>query len=216
MRIYEGNHIIEYITNLYAKQNQILSDIEDFIKNNDQRINISAIEARFLQLLIKMNRIKTILEIGTHCGYSSLWMSYAIDEDGKIVTIERDLKRANIAKQFFIQANQDHKIEILTGDAIEILPNIQSKFDMIFIDANKAAYPIYLDWSEKYLKKGGIIVADNCLLSSAVCEAIEIARFSKKQVQNMRLFNDRISNRENYEAIMLPCFDGMTVAIKLF
>lgn len=204
----------DYIRHLFAPETPALKNIRERTTDKNDQISILPEEGKILQLLIRLAGIKTIVEIGTLSGYSTQWMADALPPDGHIYTFEKDLKRAATAKE-----NLHHpKITLVTGDALETLPTISAKapFDMVFIDADKLHYTDYLDWAEKHIRKGGLIVGDNTLLFDAVWREALPDRIRQTALLAMRNFNLRLANPAKYTSILLPTAEGMTVAVKNF
>lgn len=207
---------LEYIKNLYAREFDDLNQIE--FSTARPGMQLGADEGKLLFLLIKMKQVKTILEIGTFLGYSATWMAKALPDDGALCTLEKNAEYARQARQNFIKCGVSDKIEIVEGDAMEILPTLQSKeFDMIFIDANKAKYLEYLEFAEKMLKKDGLLVTDNTLLFDAVFDnEIFLKSVTEQTIINMRKFNEKLANKDKFCAILLPTENGLTVALKTY
>ena len=207
---------ILYIRNTFAVEDELLVKIREQAREINRPITINPEDGKLLQLLIRINRCKKILEIGTFYGYSTIWMARALDDGGHIFTIEKDEESFNIAQQNFIKAKLNDKITILKGDAKNILKNIDEELDMVFIDADKSQYLDYLSLIENNIKKGGIIVADNTLLSGAVYMDELPYRIRKTTKENIIKFNKILSDNDKYMSILLPAEDGITVALKMF
>lgn len=206
---------IKYIRNLFTEEDDILLQIKDDAKKINRPININPEDGKLLELLIKISDSKKILEIGTFYGYSTIWLARSI-ENGIIYTIEKDKDSYEKAEQNFIKANVNNKIKILKGTAEEILPTLNEEFDLIFIDAEKNHYLQYLYFVEKLLKKGGLLVADNTLLSGAVYMDELPYRIRENTKKEIIEFNKRLANKNKYTSILLPAEDGITVARKEF
>ncbi len=206
---------LSYIRNLFAKE---YKTIEEYcILEKKQHIQIGPEEGKLLSLFIKIQKIKSIVEIGTLYGYSSICMAKALLEDGHIYTIENNPQYSRIAKKDFSAFNLSDKITLIEGNALEKLSELSAKapFDMIFIDADKGGYPKYLDWAESYIKQDGLIVADNTLLFNTVFLESPPKEVSEKSWHAMREFNNRLSDEKKYFSILIPTDEGMTVALKL-
>ena len=206
---------IKYIRNLFTEEDDILLQIKDDAKKINRPININPEDGKLLELLIKISDSKKILEIGTFYGYSTIWLARSI-ENGIIYTIEKDKDSYEKAEQNFTKANVNNKIKILKGIAEEILPTLNEEFDLIFIDAEKNHYLQYLYFAEKLLKKGGLLVADNTLLSGAVYMDELPYRIRENTKKEIIEFNKRLANKNKYTSILLPAEDGITVARKEF
>lgn len=205
--------IEEYIRKLFIKEDEVLLNVKEKIKQHDHAIHISPEDAKLIQVLIKIAKPKKILEIGTHFGYSTIWIARALEDDAQIVTIERDKARYEMALNNFKEADLSDKIIAKFGDAEEILSSMQEKIDMVFIDANKSSYLKYLEWSIENLNKNGILIADNSLLRGSVYDENIVSNFSKKQINIMQEFNKIVA--EKFFSILIPAKDGMTIGVKL-
>jgi predicted O-methyltransferase YrrM len=203
-----------YIKSLYASEDNILKTIVEQIETSDYPIQITAIEGKFLQFLILLSNANKIVELGTHLGYSSIWMAKILKEDGIIYTIEKDEIRASKALENFKNSNLSHKIKLINTNALEGLEQLTGEYDLLFIDAVKSEYIKYLEWADKHIKKGGLIIADNTLLSGAVFDTNYKGKFNKKTIKSMQDFNLSLSNKEKYHSIMLPTEEGLSIAIK--
>lgn len=205
---------------LYIRQTFTQRDTEldkAFINREKYLIQISAEEGKLLGLFIKMNNIKTIVEIGTLYGYSSILMARALPSDGHIYTIEKNNEHADIAIQNFADFKVDDKITLIRGDGFKQLKELEihSPFDMIFIDADKASYTDYLDWAELHIRQKGLIIADNTLLFDTVYLKSPPEWLSEKSWNNMKDFNTRLANESKYYSMLIPTKEGMTIALKL-
>lgn len=206
---------LSYIRALFAPENDAQQKARESLTGDNDKISIYAEEGKLLQLLIRLSGIKTIVEVGTLGGYAALWMAAALPEGGHLYTIEKDPARAALAKQNTASAQN---ITLLEGDAQKVLARIEDKapFDMIFIDADKLNYVHYLDWAEKHIRKGGLIIGDNSLLFDAVWMEELPPRVRQTALQAMRDFNKRLADPARYHSILLPTQEGMTIAQKLF
>lgn len=183
-------------------------------------ISLSPHEARLMSTLIQMQGCKKFVEIGTLTGLSALWILQGLSEGGELWTLEKDERHAKAARLIFekySEKNKDKKIHLIEGDAQKTLASLsqQGPFDGVFIDGNKSAYETYLDWAEKNVKKGGLILADNVFLGGAVLTGNK-ATFSKKQIDVMKSFNERLADPKRYKGCIVPTGEGLFVAIKLF
>ena len=215
MRNNINNPLLNYIRNTFIKEDNILLSIREKALELNRPITINPEDGKLLQLLIKMNNCKKILEIGTFLGYSTIWLARSKDNI-HIYTIEKDKDSYEEAENNFIKANVNDKITILKDKAENILDNLNEEFDMVFIDAEKNHYLQYLDWAEKNIKKGGLIVADNTLLSGAVYMDELPYRIRESTKNSMVEFNKRLADKTKYTSILLTAEDGITIAIKEF
>lgn len=165
----------------------------------------------FLKTLVSISKPKSILEIGTAIGYSSLVFSKYSDAD--ITTIELSSEMANIAKDNF--KRYDKNINLINDDAEKALTTLNQGFDFIFIDANKSNYKFYFDYVDRYLlNKGGIIVADNILFRGEVCNDDLIEKRKITIVKRLRNFLAYITKREDYKTSIVPIGDGLSISYK--
>ena len=165
----------------------------------------------FLKILVSISKPKSILEIGTAIGYSSLVFSKYSDAD--ITTIELSSEMANIAKDNFKRYGKN--INLINDDAEKALTTLNQGFDFVFIDANKSNYKFYFDYVDKYLlNKGGIIVADNILFRGEVCNDDLIEKRKITIVKRLRNFLAYITKREDYKTSIVPIGDGLSISYK--
>lgn len=163
---------------------------------------------------LKLFKPSKVLEIGTAVGYSAICFSEFLSEDGKIDTIEREEERVEEAKRNIKKAGVEAKINILQGDAVEILPTLNEKYDMIFIDASKGKYPFFLKESIRLLAPGGIIFADNVLYKGYVLSDYNKHK-QRTAVRNLREFLKELNGlQENkkFDVKILEVGDGLAIA----
>lgn len=205
---------LDYIRQVFAPETAALREIRLQTTHANDQISIYPEEGKLLQVLIRLGKIKRIVEIGCLSGYSALWMAAALPPDGEIITIEKDAVRATRAKENLT----DPRIKLVTGDALQVLQTLsaQAPFDMVFIDADKLNYNNYLEWAEKNIRQGGLIVGDNSLLFDAVWMAETPLRVRQTALTAMREFNRRLADPDKYTGILLPTAEGMTIAVKNF
>ena len=161
---------------------------------------------------MKESKPTKILEIGTAVGYSAICFSKFLTENGKIDTIERDIERANEAKENIKQMELEDKITIIVGDAVEILPTLNEKYDMVFIDAAKGKYPFFLKESLRLLSDKGIIFADNILYKGYVMSDYNKHK-QRTAVRNLREYIQEVTQNPNLETEILEVGDGLAVSI---
>ncbi len=162
------------------------------------------------------NRLKNvkprkILEIGTAVGYSAICFSEFLSEDGKIDTIEREHDRVEEARKNIEKAEVQDKINIIEGDAVEILPTLQGKYDVVFIDASKGKYPFFLKEALRLLADNGIIFADNVLYKGYVLSDYNKHK-QRTAVRNLREFLAELQNNQELKTEILEVGDGLAVA----
>lgn len=153
---------------------------------------------------------KEILEIGTAVGYSAMCFSEYLLEGGKIDTIERDEERIVQAKENIKKVGVEEKINIYEGDAVEILPTLNDKYDMIFIDAAKGKYPFFLKEALRMLNENGVILADNILYKGYVMSDYNKHK-QRTAVRNLREYINEVTNNPNLETEILEVGDGLAI-----
>ena len=200
----------KYINSFSLKLNSIQQEIIDY--NNTlgdvKRMQVATSQCHFLHLIIKTSNIKNVLEIGTFTGLSALSMALALPDDGKLVALDKDEGTNKVALDFFKKANLNNKIQTIVKPALDSLEELKnSKFDMVFIDADKMNYKEYYERSLKLLDKGGLIIVDNVLWHGEVADEDNLDKFTI----NIRDFNTYVANDKRVEQIIVPLGDGMTV-----
>ena len=156
-------------------------------------------------------KIDSILEIGTAVGYSAICFTEILNEEGIIDTIERDEQRIQEAKENIKKAEVEKNINIISGDAVEILPTINKKYDMIFIDAAKGKYPFFLNQALRLIKEDGIILADNILYKGYVMSDYNKHK-QRTAVRNLREYIKEVTENPNLETEILEVGDGLAVS----
>ena len=156
---------------------------------------------------------KRLLEIGTAVGYSAICFTEFLAEDGKIDTIEREHDRVVQARENIKKAEVEDKINIIEGDAVEILPTLDNKYDAIFIDASKGKYPFFLKEAMRMLADNGIILADNVLYKGYVMSDYNKHK-QRTAVRNLREFLAELQQNDELETEILEVGDGLAIARK--
>ena len=166
-----------------------------------------------IEKYLKENKPHKILEIGTAVGYSAICFTEMLDEDGQIDTIERDTERVKEAKENIKKAEVENKINIYEGDAVEILPTLKNKYDVIFIDAAKGKYPFFLKEALRMLNKNGIIFADNILYKGYVMSDYNKHK-QRTAVRNLREYIKEVNENPELETEILEVGDGLAISKK--
>ena len=207
-------HLQDYILKNGLKLHPIQREIIDYNLSlgDSQRMQISISQCQFLHLIIKVSKIKKVLEIGTFTGLSTLSMALALPEEGRIIALDKNEETTKIAQNFFKKANQDHKIQTIINPALETLMSIRNeKFDLVFIDADKMNYKKYYEISLDLLNKEGLVIIDNVLWHGEVVNK----DINDKYTKSIRDLNNFISRDTRIEKVMVPFGDGMTVCRKI-
>jgi len=200
----------KYINNFSLKLNPIQQEIIDYNNTlgNEKRMQVATSQCHFLHLIIKTSSIKNALEIGTFTGLSALSIALALPDDGKLIALDKNEETNKVAIGFFKKANLDDKIQTMIKPALESLDELKnSKFDMVFIDADKMNYKKYYEKSLSLMDKGGLIIVDNVLWHGEVADEDNLDKFTV----NIRDFNAYVASDKRVEQIIVPLGDGMTV-----
>ena len=204
------DYILKYGLKLHPVQKEIIN--YNLSLGDIKRMQISISQCQFLHLIIKISKIKRVLEIGMFTGLSTLSMALALPEDGEITAVDKDKNTSKKANEFFKKAKQDSKISIIVKSALEALMEIRDKkYELIFIDADKMNYKKYYEIALKLLDKEGLIIIDNVLWHGDVVEN----NIKDKITDSIRDLNNFISKDERVEKVIVPFGDGMTICRKL-
>jgi predicted O-methyltransferase YrrM len=162
-------------------------------------ISVAPNQGKLLGLLASMQGARRILEIGTLGGYSAIWLGRALSSGGRLVTLELDPHHADVARKNLGRAGLAQVAEVRVGPALETLPQLERSeppFDFVFIDADKASIPEYLDWSLRLTRPGSVIVVDNVVRKGAVADPTS----TDPSVRGVRRFNEKLSQLRNVSA----------------
>lgn len=170
---------------------------------------IGEMEASVLSFLIKIGRVKNILELGTYTGYSALAMAEQLPSDGKVITIDINPETTAIAKKYWDESPHGKKITQILKPGLKALEEIQESFDMIFIDADKNNYSNYLDWALNHLNPNGMIIVDNTIWYGKV-----LTPGLDKQTDSIIAHNAKARDLVGYTKTLLPIRDGMFLITK--
>ena len=204
-------YIIDHSTNLTNVQKDIIN--YNISLGDQKKLQISISQAQFLQILIKISKIKRILEIGSFTGFSALSMSLAMPSDGSLISLDKNEEISKVAKSFYQKAGET-KIKQIIKPALESLSELRKSnylFDLIFIDADKENYINYYNLSKEMVNKGGLIIIDNVLWHGEVADIKNKDKFTNL----IREFNMHVKNDKSIEQIILPIGDGFTICRKV-
>lgn len=204
-----------YINSLERGNSDLLEAIEQ--EALEDRVPIIRKEMQsFLKVLIKMTRPGRILEVGTAVGFSALLMCEASQDPVKITTIENYEKRIPIARANFARAGREEQIELVEGDAAEVLKTLEGPYDLVFMDAAKGQYLAYLPEVMRLLPVGGILLSDNVLQEGSIIESrFAVERRDRTIHSRMREYLYELKHRDDLETSILPLGDGAALSIKL-
>ena len=204
------DYIFSHSESLHKVQKKILKFNDNLGKA--KRLQISILQANFLQFLIKANKFKSCLEVGTFTGYSSLSMALSLPKNGKVYAIDKDIKTNKIALNFFKEAKVNNKIFIEANNGINALKKLtksKKKFDLILIDADKESYIKYFNYAVQLISKRGIILIDNTLWKGEVLNQ----NANDKLTLKIKKFNEYIK-KKRINKYILPLGDGFTICWK--
>jgi predicted O-methyltransferase YrrM len=208
-----------YITDLLVPGDPVL---DEALRANAQAglppHDVSATQGQLLLLLARLRNARTILEIGTLGGYSTIWLARALPADGRLITLEADPKHAEVARHNITRAGLADIVELRLGRALETLPQLAAEgrgpFDLIFIDADKRNNPSYFVWVLKLCRRGSLIIADNVVRAGAVVDPTT----GDPDVDGMRRFFDLLAADRRVLATAIQTvghkgYDGFAIAL---
>ena len=204
---------VTYIHSLEKPNSEILTEIEQAAHKDLVPIIRKEMES-FLRVILTIKHPKEILELGTAIGYSAILMSECCD--AKITTIENYEKRIPIARENFEKAGKSEQIELLEGDAMEVMKTLpKEKYDFIFMDAAKAQYINYLPEVMRLLNPGGVLITDNVLQDGDLIQSKFVVRRRDRTIhKRMREFLETVKHDERLETSIVPIGDGIVMAVK--
>lgn len=199
----------DYLYSLLPRRDEVLSEIEAEASRRNIPIVGPAV-GRILYQLARMIGARTIFEMGSAIGYSTIWWARALGKGGRVFYTDGDRKNAEEARRYFKRAGVDDRIEVQTGDALELLSESKQQFDIIFNDVDKEDYPRVLRLAIPRLRKGGLFVTDNVLWSGQVADP----KNSEASTRAIREFNRLLYSAPDLFTTILPIRDGIAVAMK--
>ncbi len=199
----------DYLYSMLPKRDDVLVEMEDYASSHDVPIVGPAV-ARVLQQLALMINAKTVFELGSAIGYSTIWWAQAVGEKGKVVYTDGDPRNAERARKYFDRAGVAKQIEVHTGDALEYLSEQKQQYDVIFNDVDKEDYPRVLRLVSPRLREGGLFITDNVLWSGRVVEKNPKDARTKAILE----FNRLLYSSPDFYTTILPIRDGLTVGMK--
>ncbi len=200
-------YIEQYLFSLQPERDALLRRLEAEAERRNIPI-IGPYAGRFLYLLARLSRAKSILEVGTAIGYSAIWLARAAP-DGKVTTIELDETMAEEARKNIAEARLSKRTKIITGDGVEVVPKLKGKFDFMFLDSEKHQYRQIVELALPKLKKGALIATDNVLWSGTVAR-----NDPDETAQQIRAFNEWLKNHPQLETVFVPVRDGIALSLK--
>lgn len=168
------------------------------------------VQGRLLAMFSQMIRPQAVLEIGTYTGYSAICLAEGLAEGGKVYTIDINEELETLVRGYFVQAGVADQVDYHIGNALDVIPTIQTTFDLVFIDADKMNYARYYDLLIDRIRPGGFLIADNVLWSGKVLETAQ----PDADTQNILNFNQKIQEDSRVENVLIPIRDGLMVIRK--
>ncbi len=202
----------DYLRNYSAPEDPVLEDLfrQTHIRFVNPNMVCGHMQGLFLEFISRMISPENILEIGTFTGYSAICLSKGLKPAGKLVTIEINDELAAFAQSYFVKAGVESKIVQMTGNALEIIPGLSEKFELVLIDGDKREYVEYFKQIFEKVKPGGFIIADNTLWGGKVLDQ----ETSDPQARGIIEFNKMIRDNSAIEKLILPLRDGLTIIRK--
>lgn len=213
------DQVVAYITERFAQEDDVLKKVlENQLAGQGPQMNVGPDQGKFLELLVKIHKPKNILEVGSYYGYSSVWLARGLEaiasQSSKLTCVEVSDKQCEILKEHFKLAELEALTEVIQGSGVDIMQkfiNEKKLFDMIFIDADKANYPNYLDLSIDLLPKGGLLLVDNTIWGGKVADP---SITEDKPTNSIRIFNDKLAESKHFDSLIVTIQDGLAIGIK--
>jgi predicted O-methyltransferase YrrM len=205
------DNIDNYIVHHSQQESTILKELnrETWQKVLNPRMLSGAFQGRVLSMISKLINPKNILEIGTYTGYSALCLAEGMQKNGTLITIDKNEELEDFSKKYFNKSNFQDQIFPIIGNALDIIPTLSQKFDLVFIDADKSNYINYFNLIIDKMNSGGVILSDNVLWSGKVVEHLEPKDIDTKI---LLMYNQLLNTDDRIETVLLPIRDGLTIS----
>jgi predicted O-methyltransferase YrrM len=194
---------------MLPKRDDVLAEMEDYASEHKVPIVGPAVARVLYQLALTINA-KTVFELGSAIGYSTVWWARAVGEKGRVIYTDGDAKNVERARRYFASAGVADRVTLHTGDALEVLSEQKQQYDIIFNDVDKEDYPRVLRLVSPRLRKGGLFITDNVLWSGRVTQKNPKEASTKAILE----FNRELYKSEEFFTTILPIRDGLAVALK--
>ncbi|WP_299521953.1 O-methyltransferase [uncultured Lutibacter sp.] len=205
------DNINKYVVDHSQKEPELLLQLnkETWQKVLNPRMLSGAFQGRILSMISKLIQPNNILEIGTYTGYSALCLAEGMKKNGLLYTIDKNEELEDFAKKYFNKSNYQNQIKQFVGNALDIIPTLNEKFDLVFIDADKSNYGNYFNLIIDKMNPGGVILSDNVLWSGKVVEEINPKDIDTKALIK---YNKLLNSDDRIETVLLPIRDGLTIS----
>ncbi len=201
-----------YIEELFAVEDSVLARVRARHAEADlPPIHISPDEGKLLHVLLRAAGARTVLEIGSLAGYSGIWLARALPPEGRLTTIEKDSRHAALARQAYAEAGVAEQVQLIEGDAREVLRTLAPGFDAVFVDADKEPMAEYFRESVRLLRVGGLLLSDNAFFHGAVVDRSD----RSAQAEGVRAFNRLAATDARVVSAVIPIRDGVVVGVKV-
>jgi caffeoyl-CoA O-methyltransferase len=202
----------EYVIDLFAKEDAALQWIQEEADRNElPQISIRAHEGKILQVLLRAVGARKVVEIGTLAGYSATWIARALPVGGKLYTMEKSSKHAEIARRGLERAGVADKVEIMEGQASDLLEKLiaHGPFDFVFLDADRPSYVKYLEWAARHIRPGGMLTAHNAYRGGRIVAP------ENDDDRAMAAFNQALAVHPQFDGVIIGVGDALAAAVKV-
>lgn len=205
--------IEEYVDSYTSPESTVLNELNRQTHLNvlQPRMLSGHLQGRVLSMLSHMIQPNRILEIGTYTGYAAICMAEGLKEGGELITIDLNYELEDMVNTYVEKAGFSDRIKMKVGNALEIIPTLDKKFDLVFIDADKTNYANYFDLLIEDLPQGAYMIADNVLWSGKVVEDVSE---KDEDTKALKAFNEKVHNDDRVENVLFPIRDGLMVMRK--
>ena len=213
MEGYTSEILERYLEQHSSREDPVLEELarHTYLKEVHPRMLSGHVMGRFLSLFSTLLDPARILEIGTYTGYSAICLARGLKKGGRLITLEVNDELRETALSFFKKAGVSDRIEMISGDALKIIPELEGNFDLVFIDAQKEDYLVYYDLVIDKVKRGGYILADNVLWGGKVLSDIP----EDNPTEAIQKFNRHVTEDHRVDNLLLPVRDGIMIIRKL-
>jgi len=206
-----SDDIAAYLAGLFSPEDDVLRAVRAAAERAGMPpIAVVPETGRFLQVLLRAAGARRVLELGTLGGYSAICMTRALPADGRILSLEISPEHAAFARRQLERAGVANRVEVRTGAALDLLPALEGeRFDVVFLDADKASLPAYFDWALRLLRPGGLVIADNALRGGRVLDD----RDGDPDLRGIREFNRKLATDSRVTGLVVPIGDGVGIGV---